>query len=59
MALTAKAQTVLDKMGKAAPYMTDKTLDYLQGAADVLLMQHEDNDPDRPKTDKTEDKKPA
>lgn len=57
MALTAKAQSVLEKMEKAAPYMTEATLNFIQGAAEVLLLQHEP-DPDEPETDTTE-KKPA
>ena len=56
MALTAKAQNVLEKMQKAAPYMTDKTLDFILGAATALLLQHE-HDSEKPDSDP--EKKPA
>ena len=59
MALTAQAQDVVQKMSKAAPYMTEKTLEFLRGAAEVILLQH-NVDPDEPTEpeDNTE-KKPA
>lgn len=56
MALTAQAQDVVQKMSKAAPYMTEKTLEFLRGAAEVILLQHE---PDSEKPDPEPEKKPA
>lgn len=58
MALTAQAQDVVQKMSKAAPYMTEKTLEFLRGAAEVILLQH-NVDPDEPAPEDSTEKKPA